>query len=241
MAAGAAGALVCLIALSLASFPLEMPGTIALAGVALGLLAANERGEAASARVARPAALVYAPVAAACLLVPLAAVRAERSIRGSRWLGAAERALHRDIRAAGAAEALVDLERCLEATPGDYRARLRTAQMLLRQGRAEESVRAAQRALSIEPFAPNARAALAAAELGAGDAASARKDASLALELLEDYPDALHIRARASERLGDREAAEADRERLRALAAGASDEDTARTARWLIRPPEPSE
>ncbi|MDP9151368.1 MAG: hypothetical protein M3O36_15710, partial [Myxococcota bacterium] len=84
-----------------------------------------------------------------------------------------------------------------------------------------------------EPHAPNAWAALAAAELADGDGAAARRDATRAIALLQDYPFAIHVRARASTLEGDRAAADGDLQRLRALAAGAADDDTARAARSI--------
>jgi O-antigen ligase len=258
--AAAAGALVSLVGLSATSFPLEMPGTLAVAGLALGLIAAETPAlgsarashdftqdglvEAASAsprsqQVERARAshrpIAYASVAVGLALFFCAAVRAERSVRNSRWLGIAERTLHQDRGPGGAADALRALRFALAATPDDYRAQLRAAQMLLRQGDAAESARAAARALTLEPYAPNAWAALAAAELARGNAEAARMDSARALGFLSDFPFALHLRALAADTEGDAAAAESDREHLRLLAAGADDDDTARAARELLR------
>src|SRR5258708_18554895 len=144
--AAVAGGLVALVALSLTSFPLEMPGTLALTGLAFGLIAGDPRrpvAVSAEARstpegetaVARPRALACAGVAGSLALVPCVAVRAERSVRSSRWLGTAERALHRDLGLVGAEEALPALQEAVAAAPNDYRAHLRTAQMFLREHR----------------------------------------------------------------------------------------------------------
>jgi tetratricopeptide (TPR) repeat protein len=230
--AAAAGALAALAALALASFPLEMPGPLTLGGLALGLVAAD--GQAGPSRPT-PRPLSYAPVAGAIALLVWAAVRAESAVRASRWLGTAERAMRRDPGPVGADEALAALEHALAASPNDYRAQLRTAQMLRRVHRARESAQAARLALALEPYAPNARAALAAAELDVGDNAAARRDADRALAILHDYPHALYTRALAAAREGDLSAAEADRRALSELAAGA-DSDMARAARALLEP-----
>jgi O-antigen ligase len=239
--AAAAGTLVSLVALSIASFPLEMPGTLAVAGVALGLIAADTKGHVARrASLVTPRvavrALACVPVAVGLGLLSVAAVRAERSVRSSRWLGMAERAMHRERGARGASEALVALNRALKAMPSDYRAQLRSAQMLLREGHSLESERAARRALALEPYAPNAWAALAAAELSGGAHEAARRDASEALALLHDHPFALQLRARAAEQEGDLPSAQADRQRLDLLATGPEDDATAQAARELLHP-----
>jgi O-antigen ligase len=232
--AAAAGALVALLALSVTGFPLEMPGTLMLAGLALGLVAPAAVRPRVPAPVSPPRLVAYAPVVVGLAFLSCAAVRAERNVRGSRWLGTAESALHRDPGLLGAAGALWALEHSLEATPDDFRAHLRTAQMKLRQHHSRESARAAERALALEPYDPNALAALAAAELDAGDPDAARRDAARALALLHDHPFALQLRARAAEQEGDATAAAADRQTLATLAAGAENDDTARAARALL-------
>jgi O-antigen ligase len=265
--AAASGSLVALLTISLASFPLEMPATIALAGIALGFIAGGtrsrerekqggeegkEEGEEFSensvsftpplpvSSLSRAIASVArrCAVAGALLLVVCAVVRAETSIRSSYWLGVAERALHRDRGVEGAASALAALELAFAAQPADYRAALRASQMLLREQRALEAASAARRALAIEPYAPNAWTALAAADLAAGDPATARRDADQALRLLADDPFALDVRARAATQTGDEAAAEVDRSHLRALATRSEDPDTTRAARALITPAE---
>jgi O-antigen ligase len=228
-ALAAAGALIALVGLSLSSFPLEMPGTIALAGLALGLVAPDPDDP-----MPIPKARGYLSVLGALALIAFAAVRAERSVRSSLWLGAAERAMHRDGGSQGAEEALADLQHALGARSSKFRAESRTAQALLRQHRSIDSARAAQRALALEPYAPNAWAALAAAELAAGEADQARSDATQALTLLQDYPLALDVRAKAAEHAGDLAAARVDRQHIEALANGPADDDTARDARALM-------
>jgi predicted Zn-dependent protease len=236
-AQAATASLVALGAISLASFPLEMPATIALAGIALGLLASDTRPRDPEAR-ARPAAWSVAATTGVALavgfVVACAATRAERAVRASRWLGVAEHAMHADRGPAGAAVALAALQGALAATPTNYRAELRTSQMLLRETRSLEAARAARDALAIEPYAPDAWTALAAADLEAGDPTTARQDADEALRILEDDPLGLSLRARAAARQGDREAADVDRARLRALAEHSDDVETSRAARELL-------
>jgi O-antigen ligase len=230
VSAAATGTLAALVALSAASFPFDMPGTLALAGLSLGLIVTD-----AAAPPRREAArLTFAAAASAVFVVAGALVRAERSVRGSLWLGAAERSISADSGPRGAALALSSLDRALRAEPGDYRAHLRTAQMLLRTGRPLDSCLATRRALAVEPYSPNAWAALALAELVSRDAAAAKRDSTQALSLLADFPLALHVRARAEDSLGDESSALADRERMKALATGSTDPDTSRAARSLL-------
>jgi O-antigen ligase len=234
VAAGAGGALMALGALSIGSFPLEMPGTLALGGLALGLVATDPQREAQSSRLARTRMRTIAVLAGATVLVTWVVVRATRNVQASRWLGVAERAMRHDRGSAGAAYALAALQRSLAAAPGDYRAEIRSAQMLLRENRFAESATAVGRALEVEPYAPSAWAALAAADLAAGKAEVARTDATEAIDLLEDYPLALSVRARAAEQMGDDVSAKADRGRIERLAADTRDDDTARMARELL-------
>ncbi len=244
-AQAAAASLASLGAISLASFPLEMPATIALAGIALGFLAGGAPAQAshpsresptASRAATTGAGRIMARVVAgiAACLVACAAIRAERALRASHWLGVAERAMHADRGAAGASAALPALKEALQVTPANYRATLRTSQMLLRETRSLEAARAARDALAIEPYAPDAWTALAAAELEAGDATTARRDADEALHLLEDDPLALSLRSRAAAREGDAEAAKADQGRLGALANHSDDAETRRAAKELL-------
>jgi O-antigen ligase len=230
-ASAAASALIALVGLSLASFPLEMPGTLTLAGLALGLVASDGR---APSSLPRSPVRAVAAVVAASVLLPFAAVRALHGVRSNAWLGAAERAMRPDRGPPGTSEALEDLERALDSQPGDFRAELRTAQMLLREHRPADSAHAAAQALAVEPGSPNGWAALAAAELAANDEVRARRDATQALRLLEDYPFALDLRAQAAEHAGDVAAARVDRQRIDQLALGPTDDDTARAARALV-------
>jgi O-antigen ligase len=235
-AAASVASLVALVAIGAGSFPLEMPATIAIAGIAMGFVVGKGPGEngARGEPQRRPQILVQLGAVTASVLVLLCAVgRAERNVRGNWWLGVAERAMHRDRDATGAPEALVALEHTLAATPSSVRAELRTAQMLLREGRALDSALAARRALAIEPNALKAWTALAAAELRAGDAAAARRDADRALHLFADDPFALHLGAQAARDEGDLEAATADLTHLDALADHCPDADTRRVARAL--------
>lgn len=230
VAASATGAMVAMAALSVASFPFDMPGTLALAGLALGLLAADT----AAPPRAQGARWAFATAASTLVVVGFALVRAERRVRASLWLGSAERSLRADSGSTGARAALASLDRAVRADPDDVRAHLRAAQALLRIGRTGDSCLAARQALRVEPYVPNAWAALALAELTLGDAQAARRDATRALTLLEAYPLALDVRARAADRLEDPSAALADRKRVKALAVDSSDPDTARAARALL-------
>jgi predicted Zn-dependent protease len=172
---------------------------------------------------------------AAVALVLAAGWRAQKEIRGSAWLGEAERALHRDPGPAGAERALLALDRAAAVTPGVFRVHLRTAQMLLRLHRAPEAVRAIRRALALEPFSANAWTTLAAADLDGGKAWEARADAGSALVLLADHPFALFIDARAAEATGDGDGAGKRWRELEALAAHAVEKDTAEAARTFLR------
>jgi O-antigen ligase len=226
--AAAAGSLVALAVLSVASFPLDMPGSLCLGGLCVGLVATDSAPTAGAPAPMRLRVLA-SMLAGAVLLEGWAVVRAERSIRSSFWLGAAERAMRADRGASGAATALADLGRALAADPDDYRAHLRSAQMLLRQQRALDSCLSARRALAIEPDAPNAWGALALAELSSGDDPAARRDATHALTLLADFPLALYVRAQAADHAGDTATAARDRQRLRALADASPEDDSLRS------------
>jgi hypothetical protein len=228
--AAAAGALTSVAALSLASFPFDMPGTLTLAGISLGLVVSDPQRppHARGNRLALAAAVASAP------LLLGAVVRADRRVRASLWLARAERSMRADPGPDGAIAALASLDQALRAEPEDYRANLRAAQMLLRKHHPLDSCLAARQALASEPYSPNAWAALAIAELVSGDAGAARRDATKALDLLSDFPFALLVRARAEEALGDAEARDADRDHLRALATASPDADTARDARSLL-------
>jgi O-antigen ligase len=247
--AAGAGAWASLGALCLASFPFEMPATIALAGLALGLVATDPPPpEGAPPALARPPgvlsrAVAYALLAAGLVALPCVALRAERSVRASRWLGVAERALARgsrerrdraDRRSDALPAAADALRRVRALSPRDVRADIRTAQTCLLQSRPADAIRACDDALTIEPYSPNAMAYRAASALAAGDADAARRDATRALAILHDYPLALDVHARAALQQGDADAAAADRLRLTQMAADGEHPDTARDARALL-------
>ena len=224
--------------LAVASFPLEMPGTLALAGLAVGLIAPEiAPGARARPRLARHAGgrTRTSPPGWCCWSSPPSAPIAMcGAAGGSRRPSAALRHAHDE---AGAAVAMGALNLALEANPDDFRARLRASQMLLREHRAGEARRCRPPRASVASHTrPNARAALAAAELEAGDLEAARADASLALALLHEYPFALTVRAEAAARLGDAEASARDRAALATLAHGPENDDTARAARTLLLP-----
>ncbi len=229
--AAAAGGLVALGVMSLSSFPLEMPGTLCLAGLALGLVAVAvpDRTVRRKGRVGGAMVVVLGVVLVAC-----AAVRAERAVRGSWWVGRAERSIRADRGPAGAEQGLAALKCALEATPNDFTARLLTAQLLLRAGRPAASVHAAEQVRALEPYSANAWAALSAAELALKDPAAARWAADQAIGLLEDYPEALDLRAQASIQEGDVGAARADRDHLARLAQGPAKSAITRNARAIL-------
>jgi O-antigen ligase len=226
-AVAAAGALVAVGVVSLSSFPLEMPGTLVLAGLSLGFIAVDP---APPRPHARNPVMALAAYALGLVLVVFAMVRAERNVRGSYWLGRAERATQDTQTNA----ALPALRRAMDATPDSFRLRLRLAQALLGARQAASSADAAEQALALEPYSPYGWCALAAAQLAEGDYASTRGTADEALRLLQDYPQALQVRARAEAKSGHLTAAEADKSRMATLAAGAAGSDTARRARALL-------
>ena len=238
----AAGSLVALAGLAFASFPLEMPGTLALSGLALGLIAPapSPRVDAAPAATPRDRGRVagHAAILAGVILVAFGLLRSEHRVRASRLLADADRTLRRrDVTAESAAEARGALERALVTTPASYPVELRLAQALLREGRASDAAHAARQALGVEPYAPHAWAALAAAELEGGQRAAARRDAAEAIKLLDDFPFALELRARAAEQDGDSSAAADDWRHLKRLAAGPDNDPTARAARHRLQAP----
>jgi O-antigen ligase len=238
-AAAGGGALAALVGCGVTGFPLEMPGTLTLAGVALGLAAAAAPSETtvgamATASVVRRLAR-QATVALSAVLLLAAGVAAKRQVLGSYWLGEGVRALRRDHGAAGGRAAEPALERARNETPGSYHVWLRLAHAATRMDDAQAAAEAAQRALAIEPWAPNAWATVAAAQLQAGDPVAAHASATRALTLLHDLPHALMIDAQATAALGEPRAATQAREHLRALAqTPSSDKDTIKEARDII-------
>jgi hypothetical protein len=250
--AAAAGALVALLGAGLTGFPLEMPATIALAGLALGLVGRrleastlpatairavdSETAAAPLVRLGPPRRMLgrLAVLAAGAVLL-WSGWRAQKYMRGSAWLGAAERAPHRDPGPMGTVRALGALDRAAALTPGAFRVHLRTAQVMLGLHQSAEAARAAWRALYIEPFSPNAWTILASAQLEGGKVGEARLSAGRALALLADDPFALSVDARAAEASGDAEGASLRWRRLEALTGDAADPTMADAARALLR------
>ncbi len=242
----AAGTLVALAGTSATGFPMEMPATLLLTGLALGLVSLGEGGRepgradgrvAGGARRARfGAAPLGVAVAASVAISTLAGLHADRRIRGSYWLGRAERALRDDRGPWGAERALRALARADTATPGAFRVALRTAHAELRLHHTVEATRACDAATAREPYSPNAWATLAAVQLDGGDAVSARRSAEWSLDLLNDYPYAIFLKAQAAGALGDHEAAQLAWGRLQAIAeAPAADKETTLSARELLQ------
>jgi O-antigen ligase/tetratricopeptide (TPR) repeat protein len=226
-AAAAAASLAALLGCGLTGFPLAMPATALLFGLAIGVLAAlgaapvdleAASGRRRSTKLARAAAWAFAGVMVAGVVFLSA-----RTLLGSYWLARAETDLRRGPAPGASASAFDSLERSERIDPGRFVVALRTAQVAVRLGRNAEALRAADRALALEPHSPNAWTARADALLHAGDPGGAAQAAQRALALLADYPGALAVAARASERLGDRAAAREARARLAALAVGSGE------------------
>ena len=227
--AAAGGSLAAIAASGLTGFPLAMPATAFLFGVALGLLAddardgdvpdrqASEGDRRAPSRGAR--ARVGGAAIAAMLVVAGAGWWSARRLAASYHLARAEAALRAGDTRQDAARALPFLSRAASEQPGNFKVALRTAYAASRAGRAPESIAAATRALAIEPDSANAWEALALARLETGDAHGADAAATRALAILHDYPGALYTRAIASARLGDVAGAADARTRLAALTA----------------------
>jgi hypothetical protein len=236
--AGASGSLLSLAVLSIPGFPLDMPATLTLAGVALGLVAAEAAppGDVAAGNgpSSRARFAAYAVAAIGVLFAVVAVFRTQASVRRTAWLGSAERAEARTPGPAGDVLAGPFLERALAADSHDRRTLVSAAKSFLRSGQVAAADSAVRGALRLEPYAPNVWALVASVELAAGDTAAARRDATQALTLLHDCPLALHTRALAATREGDADAAAADRARLSALAAGADNDGTTHAARVLL-------
>jgi O-antigen ligase len=237
----AAGTLVALMVVGFAGFPMEMPATSTLLGLALGLVWAAGGGRPALAGPAPEPVLPRArAVGVAVAVVALAVLDTSKHLRSSYWLGAAERALHDDRGPAGAERALVALDRAEQALPGVFRVSLRRAHAELRLHHIVAATRACDAALAREPFSPNAWASLAAVQLEGGDAHSARLSADRSLDILADGPFPLSLKARAAEALGDQVDAQGAWAHLARLAGAgpipapaALDRETARSARDL--------
>ncbi|HEY7372471.1 MAG TPA: O-antigen ligase family protein [Polyangia bacterium] len=193
-AAAGAGGVAASLGCGLTAFPLAMPATALLFGVALGVLdalAPAARGAAradppAPARPRRGAAVVAAAiVVGACWL-------SSGVLASSYWRGQARVAVGLGTeRQPDLPVALAALARAARAPRLDY-ARfdiaLRTAQLSLKADRAAPAREAADRALVLEPYSPHAWAARAAAELALGDEAPAARDATRALTLFSELP-----------------------------------------------------
>jgi O-antigen ligase len=227
--AAAAGALAALAAAGLTGFPLEMPGTLLLGGLALGLVApASERPQRVGARIWIGVALGGAALAV------LAAASAVPQVRGSYWMARAERAFHHDGTPQAALDALPALARARAATPRQFSAWQHEAQAQLRLARDADAEAAAHRALALEPWSPNAWAVLGAAQLRR-DPAAARASAERALAILENHPLGVSVLARAAAAAGDEATADHAAARLRALSdVRATDRQTADAARDLL-------
>jgi len=246
--AAACASLVAIMGTGLTGFPLEMPGTLTVGGLALGLMASPCGGPAASPASPSSPSSPSSPrsqgwrrfgVAFALALLGLTIVVGTRRLWGSAWLGTAERVLHGEPGPAVAARALAALERAERADPGSFRVALRTAQVAVRLHHPERATEAAHRALAREPFSPNAWANLAGAQLSGGDVPAARASAERGLALLDDYPFALFVRAQAAEAMGEHAAAASSWAHLERLAATTTlaDRDLARSASELLRAP----
>jgi len=200
-AAGCAGAVAAFIGCGLTGFPMSMPATLFLFGVAAGALAARHDRPALTARapgVARAGAWTLGAI-----LIVQAAVWSARLLAGSLFLGRAERTLAAGDGPELAARALPDLARAARARPRDFDVALRTAYAAWRAGRPAQAATAAARALAVESESPNAWEALARARLDLGDAAGAAAAAGQALSRLHDYPAARGTRDQAARRLAE--------------------------------------
>jgi O-antigen ligase len=244
-AAGAAGSLVALLVEGLTGFPLDMPATVMLSGVAIGLVA----GERPPAEAAPPSSrsgqrLTRAlGVAVAAALILGATTRAERQFRASYWLWRAERELYADDGPEAAARAMPLLERAapIAASTSAYASflvPLRIAQTAMRLGNARQAADAARAALRIEPYSPNAWATLSAAELRAGQTSEACTAGAQALLLLRDYPLAWLAIMGADDTLGDTQGAASARTKIEQLTKTSPDEATRQAAETLLRDPD---
>jgi O-antigen ligase len=220
-AAAAAGSLAAGFACGLTAFPLGMPATTLLSGVALGLLGTLDprrsglpwpravRARSGPQPPSPPSGgaswgAIVPAMAIGAIVVAGAALGAWRGLAASYFRGRAERALAARDAKAGAAEALRLLARAdgAGAEGATFWIGLRTAQAALRLGDGAAAVQAAERALALEPWSPHALALRGAGRLAAGDAPGAADDARRALELYADHPVAQATLAAAAARLG---------------------------------------
>jgi cytochrome c-type biogenesis protein CcmH/NrfG len=233
----AAGTLVALLAVGVTGFPLAMPATLTLAGLALGLISSNGPESMNWQRdPGRRQLPIWVAAVVTVAMLGFASVYGYRRLAGAYLLGTAERALHEDPGPAGAAVALTALHRAQIVDPGSFRVALRVAHAELRFHNITEATRACDAALTIEPFSPNAWATLAAVQLDGGDPPSARNSAARSLQLLNDSPFALFVKAKAADAVGDQSDAAATWARLGLLARGSgNDPETTRSARELLQ------
>jgi O-antigen ligase len=205
LAAGAAGSLAALFACGLTGFPLAMPATALLLGVALGFLGCEDAPAAAAVIVedqpqlepdrrryaaTRPRVVVAGLVAAG--LLTFAVVAAGRNLARLYGLARARVALRApDLPGHGPRAALAALERAERIDPGHFDVALETGFVLIHLRRYADARAAVDRALVVEPHAPNAWCLRAEAGVGAGDLRRGAEDARHATALLADYPEAL--------------------------------------------------
>ena len=200
-AAAAAGAVAACVGCGLTAFPLAMPATGLLFGVALGLLDALAAPAAAAAAAspgtsaARGPAVRLAAGVAAVAVVGGACWLSYGVFGASYWRGRAKAAMAPGgDRPSDPGAALAALERAAAAPRIDgtrFDIALRAAQVGVLAGRGAEAHRAANRALALEPYSPHALAARAAAELALGDEERASDDARRAMGLFLDLPSAV--------------------------------------------------
>jgi len=217
-AAAAAASLAAGFTSGLTAFPLAMPATTLLSGVALGFLAtldprpSHPLAPTAVSPASRPSTPGWGAIAPAlalgALVVAGAALWASRALAASYWRGQAERALAARDTKAGATEALRLLARAdgAGAAGAGFWIGLRTAQAALKLGDGAAATEAADRALALEPWSPHAWGLRGAGRLAAGDAAGAADDARRALELYAGEPVAQATLGATARRLGRAEA-----------------------------------
>jgi O-antigen ligase len=222
-AAAAAGAVAACFGCGLTAFPLAMPATVLLFGVALGLLdaLAPQTVDVASPTTAPPAhrrpAAQVAAVAAAFAVAGGACWLSYGVLASSHWRGRAKAAMAPGgARPPDPAAALAFLKRAAAAPRIDgarFDIALRAAQVGVAAGRNQEALDAANRALALEPDSPHALAARAGAALALGDEQHGAEDARRAMGLFLDLPSAANtLKTIALKRTVEREAEKARRE-----------------------------
>ena len=177
MGAAAVGSLVALFACGLTGFPLAMPGTSLLFGVALGLLAAESRVKpremSPALTPARSGGARFRSLAAALVGVAIVlgtTVASARLVTRSYWLARARAALRAGDRPGlGPPAALAALGHAARSDDaGRFEVALETAFVLVRMARFADALAAVDRALAVEPHSATAWALRAEAALGAG-------------------------------------------------------------------------